>query len=188
MAKEWKQLEKQDTSTAVIGQANYALPSDFERPIRVQIESGSNYYSLYEVSYDSIRESLNDLTGNARPNAYCIHYQQLWFDRTPDATYTIRMDFVYRPADMSGDSDTTPFPEHILEEYAYAFLMRDLGHDKKFADAYNNFKSMLEEYAESDGRGQGLEGFYDGIDGVAPYWNESMMWGGYSRKGWYQGS
>jgi hypothetical protein len=186
MAKEWKQLEKQDTVSGVAGQANYALPSDFERLIRCQIESGSTYYEIYEASYDTIRESLNAFTGNARPNLCCVHYQQLWFDRLLDDTYTIRLDFIYRPADMSGDSDTSPFPEHILEEYAYAFLMRDLGHDKKFADAYNNFKNMLEEYAESDGRGQGLEGFYDGVDGVWRYWNESLMWGGKTRK-WHQG-
>lgn len=185
-AKEWKQLEKQTTVSAVVGQANYALPSDFERPIHCQLESGSNYYELTEVSYDTVRDGLNSYSGNTRPYAYCIHYQQLWFDRTPDDTYTIRLDYIYQPSDMSDDADTTPFPEHILEEYAYAFLMRDLGHDQKFTTAYQNFVNMVEEYAESDGRGEGLTGFYDGLDAVWGYWNANSMWGGKSRK-WHQG-
>ena len=66
MAKEWKQLEKQDTTTAVIGQENYAVPADFERAIRLQIESGNDYYTIAQVSYDSVRESLNQYTGNTR--------------------------------------------------------------------------------------------------------------------------
>ena len=110
----------------------------------------------------------------------------MYFDSRFDATDTIRMDYVHQPSDMSEDTDTTVFPEHILEEYAYAFLMRDLGHDQKFATAYQNFKNMLEEYAESDGRGEALHGFYDGLDTIWSYWNPAMMWGGKTRK-WHQG-
>lgn len=186
LAKEWKGLEKQSTSSCVVGQANYAKPSDFERPIHVQLESGSNYYELNELSYDTIRDALNSYSGNSRPTAYCIHYDQIYFDRTPDDTYTIRMDYIYRPSNMSDDSDTTPFPEHLLEEYAYSFLMRDLGHDQKFQTAFQNFKMMLEEYAESDGRGEGLEGFYDGLDTIWSYWSTANMLGGRTRK-WHQG-
>ena len=186
MAKEWKQLEKESTTTGVVSQANYALPSDFERPIHLQIESGSNTYVLNEASYDSVRGKLG-ISGNRRPSTYCIHYQQLFFDSTLDAAYTIRIDYVYQPSDMSSDSDTTVFPEYILEEYAYAFLMRDLGHDQKFQSAYQNFKNMTEEYAESDGRGEGLEGFYDGLDTVWAYWDERIMWGGSTTK-WNQGN
>ena len=64
--------------------------------------------------------------------------------------------------------------------------MRDLGHDQKFATAYQNFKTLVEEYAESDGRGEGLDGFYDGLDGTSWYWDENLMFGS-GKKGWYQG-
>jgi len=186
-AKEWKCLEKQSTSSLVVGQENYALPSDFERPIHIQVESGSNYYEVHETNYDTIIACLNANTGgNARPSLYCIHYDQIYFDTTSDDTYTVRIDYIHQPSDMSDDEDTTVFPEHILEEYAYAFLMRDLGHDNKFSTAYQNFKMMTEEFAESDGRGEALHGFYDGLDGVAPYWSESYMWGGRTRR-WHQG-
>ena len=186
MAKEWKTLEKQSTTECVAGQENYALPTDFERPIHIQLESDSNYYELHEQGYDYIISALDQNTGNARPYSYAIHYDQIYFDRRPDTTYTIRMDYIYQPDDMSDDADTTPFPEHLLEEYAYAFLMRDLGHDEKFMQAYRHFRELTEEYAESDGRGEGLHGFYDGLDGVGPYWDATVMWKG-TKKRWYQG-
>ena len=183
---EWKCLEKQSTSTLVVGQENYALPSDFERPIHIQVESGTNYYELHEVSYDTIVARLNADTGNARPEFYCIHYDQIYFDTESDDTYTVRIDYIHQPDDMSDDADTTVFPEHLLEEYAYAFLMRDMGHDKKFATAWQNFKMMMEDYAESDGRGEALHGFYDGLDTVWSMWSPNVMWGGRTRK-WHQG-
>jgi hypothetical protein len=175
-AKEWTVLENQDTADGVVGQANYALPDDFERPISLQLELDANYYNVTEKSYDSVRQSLNVNTGNGRPYIYCIHYDQILFGQKLDAIYTMRLDYIGQPADMSADENDTVLPEHILEEYAYAFLMRDLGHDQKFMIAYQNFEKMLEEYAESDGRGEALHGFYDGLDGVQGYWSARRMW------------
>ena len=182
-AKEWTKLEQQDTTTGVVGQENYALPDYYERMISLQLESGGITYPINELSYDSILAGL-ELSGNARPWGYCVNYQQLFFNRPLDVAYTIRWDYIKQLADMSGDSDTTPLPEYIIEEYAYAFLMRDLGHDKKFSDAFQNFQQMLEDYAESDGRGEALHGFNDGLVGHTHYWKAGYMWGG-TRSRWY---
>ena len=105
-AKEWKVLEQQDTSTGVVGQENYSLPDDFERPISVQLETGTNYYNVTEKSYDTVRQSLNVNTNNGRPYYYCIHYQELLFSQELDAAYTIRLDYIGQASTLSDDADT----------------------------------------------------------------------------------
>ena len=90
------------------------------------------------------------------------------------------MSYLGEPTDMTEDSDTTPFSakEFVLEEFAFGFLMRDLGRTKEFEASYMMFQKMLEDYADSDGRNTDqAEGFFDGRDGVNPYWNEKGMWG-----------
>lgn len=178
MAREWKQLEKQDTVSTVAGQSNYALPSDFVRSIHFNLEDGNNKYVLIENQWDTVRRSLNDNTANSTPQMYAIHYQQLYLSPPPDKVYTVRMDFIYKPTDMSADGDTTPFPEYILEEYAYAMLQRDLGRSREYLMAFQNWQRMMEEYAMSEGRpADGLPGFYSGRDGVSPYYDDGAMWG-----------
>ena len=185
-AKEWKQLEKDSTTTAVVAQSNYSTPSDFIRPLYMELRDGSNKYPLTASEPDAVLATLASVSGNARPTTYCLHYQQLFFNRTFAAADTIYMVYAYTPADMSADGDTTPFGSNpdvqfILEEYAYGFLMRDLGRNKEFEISFALYKSMLEDFADSDGRNTNqVEGFYDGYDAVSPYWSESRMWGGYN--------
>ena len=178
-AKEWIKLEQRDTATGTIGQSHYALPTDFGRPIKVTLTTGTTVYEMLEVSYDSVRAGLIKYTSNDRPTGYCIHYGELLFNRKLDVAYTLTLDYLGIPPDLSSDSDDTLFTdaEYILEEYAYAFLMRDLGHDEKFIAAFNNFNAMLEDYADSDGRGEALHGFYDGREANSPYWSSKRMWG-----------
>jgi len=176
-AKDWKCLEAVDVGTGVVGQANYATPATFERALHIELQFGSAKYSVEFASYDLVQKYLQDNTGNGRPSWASIDYDQLWFSRYLDAAYTVRLGYISQPADMSGDADTTPYPEYILEEFATAFLLRDLG-QKDWAEGYALWKGMVSEYADSDGRNPDqLVGFYDGLDANASYHNERWMWG-----------
>jgi hypothetical protein len=178
LPKDWKELEQIDTASGVVGQENYNLPDDFERATNISLtDSNSNQYQVNFVDYDAVQVELMRNTGNARPELAAIYYQQLYFSRKLDSTYTINLHYIQRPADMSADVDTTPFPEFLLEEYAYAFLMRDLGHDKKFREGYQHFVSLTKDYVDSDGRNPDqLTGYLDGMDGSFTYWDEGTMW------------
>ena len=180
IAKEWKQLERDYTATAVVGQEHYTFPEGFIRPLFMKLVDGdSNEYVLMAVEPDSVMSSLARSQGNERPTAYCVRYQQIFFNKKFLTADTIFMSYLGEPTDMTEDSDTTPFSakEFVLEEFAFGFLMRDLGRTKEFEASYMMFQKMLEDYADSDGRNTDqAEGFFDGRDGVNPYWNEKGMW------------
>ena len=179
-AVDWKILEKQSTTSAVVGQANYALPIDWERTLGINIESGDEDYRLLENSYDSIRAIRNDRNQTTdRPAIYAIHYQQLWLAPDPDKTYTIRIDYILKPSDMSSDSDTTVFPEKLLMQYAMAYFKKDLGRGTaEFDREYELYQTERQTFVDAQMRGPDrLDGFNVGLDAVSPYYSSSNQSG-----------
>jgi len=178
---DWKVLEKQDTTSTVAGQANYSLPSDWERTLAVNLEVSSSYIRLIEQSYNTIRGILNSYGGsNGQPAGYCIHYQQIWLAPEPDQVYTFRQDFIYKPTDMSLDADTTPFPEKLLMQYAMAYFKKDLGKKDEFDREYQLYQIELQKFMDAQDRGPDrLDGMNTSFDAVSPYYKGSSQ--GYAK-------
>ena len=170
---DWKVLEKQDTTSTVAGQANYALPTDWERTLAVNIETGSTYIRLVENSYNTIRSILNKQAGaNSQPIAYCTHYQQTWLAPEPDQVYTFRLDFITKPADMATDGATTPFPEKLLMQYAMAYFKKDLGRSAEFDREYQLYQIELQKFTDAQDRGPDrFDGMNTSFDAVSPYYS-----------------
>jgi len=177
--KDWEDLQAEDTATGVIGQDNYALPTNFIKGMDVQLRDGTTRYlvAIKPIKYvETVRASG---TGNALPGSVAFQYGQMFFSRTLDKAYTIWMYFQARPTDLSDDTDTTVFVDcdHILEEYAHAYLMRDLGHDKRFKDGLQMVSSMIEEYSIGNGKHGVVETLFDTDFETAGYWDADIMWG-----------
>jgi len=179
MPVEWKVLEDQDTSSCVVGQENYSLPSDFGRMLAFQLEDGDNIYKLIENPYDVVRNEISRASGtNSLPVAVAFQYQQLWLGPAPDDTYTMRMDYIKELADMSADGDTTVFPEKLLIQYALAYFKKDLGR-VEWKEELQLFERELDKYMQINDRGvDRLDGFGIGFSGATPYYSKKNMWGG----------
>jgi len=178
-AKEFTQLEKTATASAVKGQANYSLPTDFIRVKEMEITTtgGDTRTEIRDAGWTSVNKALAD-NGNDVPTAYTIHYQQLWFNRTFSTTDTIRMTYFYSPADLSADGNTTPLPERLLTQYAIAMLHRDLGRMDSYQSEMQHYYEIKEQYLTGDGRSDDrLDGFLHGSDGIWGYWDKDRMYG-----------
>lgn len=179
MPVDWKVLEDQDTASCVVGQSNYSVPSDFHRLLAFQLEDGSTVWKLLENSYDVVRTAISQASGTSSlPVGVAFQYQQLWLGPAPDKTYTMRLDYIKEPADMSADGDTTVFPEKLLIQYALSYFKKDLGRPE-WKEEYQLYQEELDKYVQINDRGPDrLDGFAMGFDGASPYYSRSRMYGG----------
>jgi pentatricopeptide repeat protein len=154
---DWKCLEKQATTACVVGQANYSLPADFGRSIRFGFDDGTTFYTIKQYNYDNIREALNATTDNTTPLGYAIHYQQMFLAPAPDKTYTMRLDYICVPTDLSLDADESVFPYVLMEQGAYSYLMRELGRERDYSTAYQVYEKMKNDFVAAQGNQPDLE-------------------------------
>ena len=106
--------EGESTALTVIGQANYALPSDFIEPdILTVTESAEAFrYTLKRRSWAWLRsnEVLTDTT--SRPDNWAYYADQIWLYPQPDKVYTLTMSFLQRLDTLSAFSDTNDWMTH----------------------------------------------------------------------------
>jgi hypothetical protein len=85
-----------------------AAPSDFYAPIRLEYDNGS---SIDVIAYKDIIFVRNRYSSTATGIAeyYARVGDDIYFDRDADQTYSLSCYYKYRPADFTGDSDTSPY-------------------------------------------------------------------------------
>lgn len=110
-----REMEARATNTASTRYLN--LPEGFLEMRRLQLVSGSTYYDISAASPESMQ-----ISGTSGRPAYFTVTTQLEFDRTPDSSYTIEMQY-YRKLTALSSSNTT---STILTAYPTVYLFGSL--------------------------------------------------------------
>lgn len=150
----WKTLRIRDMevrSTASLSTRFIELPTGFVEMRRIRI-SGSNSYDLEYRTPEAM--NIDDDTG--RPRFYTVT-SELEFDRTPDSTYTLEMQYIRSLTALSSSNTSNAvlsrFPMIYLFGSLWALYTWSLQEDK--ADFYQNkFLMAIRDANAQDKRGR----------------------------------
>jgi len=144
------------TASLITNQAEYLLPSDFERILMVEIEVAGVWrraLPLPEINKVPISESTQSQGFTDAMPVYYLYGGKIGLrPNTYTTGDTIKIWYVYTPTELSADSDTPAIPtkyHHILKYGAYAnYLDEDDEHGP--ADAMRNrFDKRIQSMIES---------------------------------------
>jgi hypothetical protein len=154
----WPFLEKQDSSlTTVVGTEAYTLPMADWRSldaVRIEIAATQQYNNLEYKDPQEFRDIVHIDRNPSTPFYWTFINQQLHFWPIPDASYTVRIDYIIEPPDLAVGADVPvlPIPYHDILVWSavesLAYRERDwLG--RQFAEQKKEvlLKRMSEEYA-----------------------------------------
>lgn len=112
--------EKAVETNFVIGQADYALPSDFIVEHRLEIVKSGTGVNEDRQALDMITPMQQDFIpiSSGTPQAYQIKKDRFTVSPTPDATLLMRLYYSPRVTDLASDSDTPDVPEQYMEYVA----------------------------------------------------------------------
>lgn len=113
-------------TTTVVGQREYELPTDFKRLHRLElIMSGSTFTTQSVEVLGKITPNQQDaFARSGSPKGYYFKGTQLILVPVPDAAKTLRMEYTYKLADLSADSDVSEIPKEY-HEYLSLLAARD---------------------------------------------------------------
>jgi len=139
-------LEEMDTQNTTSGTANYTLPSDCIKLLRVQVDS----LPLRPITFsrlDAFETKGSPSTDTeGTPEWFYLWKDQIYVYPTPSESVTsgLKILYVKRPAAMSADEDEPDHPEqfhHLLALYAlYRALQRDM--------MYSQARDVLQEWLD----------------------------------------
>lgn len=104
-------------TTCVANQSDYALPADYRKSHRLVIVNNPGTANEDEEQLDPITMNQQNMIGNqaGRPAAYFLKKERLVLCPKPDTTYTLRLYYSYRVADMVEDAEIPDVPEDYHE-------------------------------------------------------------------------
>lgn len=124
-------------TASITADAEYeALPADFLQAISLHLSIGGVRYRLQPMQQDALNYNRPE-TGV--PRLYAVTSDGLKLHPTPDAEYTLTLEYYEQIAALSGDSDTNV----ILSRYPEAYLYTSLKH----AALWNGDSARLAEFA-----------------------------------------
>lgn len=109
-------------TTCLVGQSDYVLPEDFLKTKRVQIVENTNTSNEIRTQIFPIvlSEQARFPTSNDYPATYYIKKNRLVMVPPPDNTYTIRLDYTYRLAELVNNYDVSEIP---IQYHEYVVLL-----------------------------------------------------------------
>ena len=121
--------------TTVAGTESYALPSDFLRIRRVEVQdqaASTLWAPLYQGSIDiRLPNTISGaITGRGRPASYFLYAGLLYLVPIPDAVYSVNVFYYRRAPDLVVGSDTPIIDQRfhqVLREYAVARALQKIG-------------------------------------------------------------
>ena len=125
-----------------------ACPSDFLAPMSLAVVN-SNTYSYLDLKHASfLKEYSPTTTVTGQPKYYSIYSQSSFaLAPVPDATYTVELHYLYKPASITSGSDSgttvlsTDFPDALL----YGSLVEGAIFLKETPDVIANFEARFKE-------------------------------------------
>ena len=110
--------ETETVSTASADARYLALPPNFEKARSVQLETGSGYC---DVVFQA-PEQMNRLSSTGQPRFFTIVGTELEFDRVPDSSYTIQIQYYKKPDPITKINQTNI----VLTDYPNIYLYGSL--------------------------------------------------------------
>lgn len=140
------------TTTCVANQPNYALPDDFLKLNRLQVVENPGTSSEDRTQIFGVVLSQDKLLTQspAFPAAYYLKSNQLILVPVPDSTYTLRMDYTFRLADMVLDGDVSDIPEQYHEYIALLAAISGFLKDDRNPSSLLAKKQWYEELFKRD--------------------------------------
>ena len=145
---------KKVKTTMVVGQKEYALPSDFKRLHRLEIViSGSPPNETLRRLTKITRNQQDEFpTTYGSPVAYFFQGNYLILVQAPDTAQVLRMEYEYLAADLSNDSDSPDLPSQYHEMIAIMAARDGLIKDGRDAALMqrkiDEFKELMKQDAE----------------------------------------
>lgn len=104
-------------TTLVVNQRNYALPQDFEKLTRLEILVNGTVPNENTIYMSPIAPNQRDLLpySTGTPGCYYFKNNALVVYPAPDVALTMRLEYVYRVAEMTLDTDMPDCPEEFQE-------------------------------------------------------------------------
>lgn len=87
------------------GQANYAMPSDFVKPVFAKIKRGGTWFTVDQKQWAYIEEIKYDDTTTSLPRYYALYDDQVWLYPIPDQSMTLDMAYVKKLPALAADGD-----------------------------------------------------------------------------------
>lgn len=133
------------STSTVVGQAAYTLPSDF-----VRIEAGTikyNEYQLMPVDYRWLKGTNQTLAVNGSPSYYYLRNNNLNLFQRPDAINALEMSYRKQLAIMASDSDDSGLPlvfnEAIVLYAAYLCWNDFSGKEDKAITSFQSYNETM---------------------------------------------
>ena len=101
-----KDLRKTDSGALVASTSTYTIPTDLLAPYAFRVTtSGSESYIL-QKDVEFLREVYPATTTEGLPRFYAFFDDTtFWLAPTPDAAYTVELDYYYKPTSLSAGAD-----------------------------------------------------------------------------------
>jgi hypothetical protein len=154
----WPFLEKQDTSIiTTFGVNSYPLSSisDLRQvdAVRISRPAIDAFYDLENVEPQEFRDKEHLDNTPANPQMWTMYAQQIKFWPFPDDTYTVALDYIYDPPDLSATTDVPVIPLKYQDCLVWgavakmAYRERDwLGRNFALQEFNTMLKQLQEEY------------------------------------------
>lgn len=142
----WRWLEQVDTSlSTAAGQANYSLSSitDLVHINTVRLQTATEYYDLEWADANTIMPALHIDRSQGIPSVWTYVDQSIQLYPRPAGVYTIVINYIYDPPDLSADSDTPVFPATYHDILVYGCVM-DLAMRERDWSAFNAAQAQYE--------------------------------------------
>lgn len=135
------------TTSTVSGQADYVLPSDFITLHRLEIVISGTGVNENRQPLGPITINQQDLVliSSGIPTNYYIKKDRVTVSPTPDNTYTLRLYYAPRVADLTADGDTPDVPEQFMEYVAVLAAYNGFIKDDRAPDNLIAKKAKYEE-------------------------------------------
>lgn len=149
----WLRIRDMETrSTAVTNGRYISLPPGFLEMRRLKMISGAQYFELLQTT----PEGMHITQDSGIPKLFIVS-SQIEFDRTPDSTYTVEMQYYAAPTALSSTTTTnavlTRFPSIYLFGSLWALYQWSLQEDK--AEYYSQkFMQAIQSANREDKKGR----------------------------------
>ena len=129
----WWFLEAESSSSTADGTAAYALPADFSRIVAATVTESGRRYPLTAITYEEYRsKQIEETVTKSRPDEYALWAEQISLYPTPDAVYTLKVNYTKAlgaPATDDASNEWTTECEPLIRARAkrelYLHVIRD---------------------------------------------------------------
>ena len=161
------------TFASVAYQQGYSLPANFLKLNRLEYITGTAPNdSVYPIGSITMNQQDNFQRYANYPAAFYFSQYQVQLVPIPDSVQSFRMQYTYRVADMTSDSDTPNIPIQYQTYLAYLMAIQCFIKDSRDPGTLLSYTSKIEEEIKRDA----VERAQDRAPSVVQTFNDEYYW------------